>query len=61
MRLSYYIIDSMHMYYRSIVGNMPETVVEDEDEMEGKECLGVSKQYNIPGHSSPGPKCTCMA
>ena len=35
------------------------TVVEEEEEMEGKECLGVSEWYNIPGHSAPVPKCTC--
>ena len=35
------------------------TVVEEEEEMEGKECLGVSEQYNIPDHSAPVPKCTC--
>ena len=35
------------------------TVVEEEEEIEGKECSGVSEQYNIPGHSAPVPKCTC--
>jgi hypothetical protein len=44
-----------HMYYRSNVGNVPETAVQVEDEMEGKECSGVSEQYNILGHSTPGP------
>src|ERR1700744_5454685 len=35
------------------------TVVEEEEEMEGKECSGVSERYNIPDHSAPVPKCTC--
>ena len=34
-------------------------VVMEEGEMEGKECLGVSEQDNIPGHSACVPKSTC--
>ena len=29
------------------------------NEERGKECSGVSERYNIPGHSTPVPKCTC--
>ena len=34
-------------------------VVMEEGEMEGKECLGVSEQDNIPGHSARVPKSMC--
>ena len=36
-----------------------DAVARREDEMEGKECSGVSEQDNIPGHSARVPESTC--